>query len=355
MKKSSPAPQREGWCFSFNAYSVPQPLFINAIVLLQVQHDQPQITSHLPHKRLVIWQHDHYYALICGVWVGLISRGPRESLSYDFWLGRGRRNSKMCGSVEEIRERIHKGEIWTLNGSDALIPDALIPDAETWFLQLLFYCFFNDGSDTCCPYACGHQIYSNVLPPICTTSSKKCNFTHFLHFLPERLKWGGSLIDSGIGWERGLQFSNQLNATVDKFSCMQIRNISANNFVSCDWFVSACADLSTPLLIVTVAHRQTVLHNKTIDRRCFVHICLTMSNLTVTLDHNRVVNAHLLWHWTFLKSMKYVLKKLQLRVSKLKLSVQCPHRVHFKSVSRYCLKRGKKPNTHLSSSACDIN
>lgn len=26
--------------FSFNAYSIPQPLFINAIVLLQVQHDQ---------------------------------------------------------------------------------------------------------------------------------------------------------------------------------------------------------------------------------------------------------------------------------------------------------------------------
>lgn len=35
-------PQRRLILFSFNAYSVPQPLFINAIVLLQVQHDQPK-------------------------------------------------------------------------------------------------------------------------------------------------------------------------------------------------------------------------------------------------------------------------------------------------------------------------
>lgn len=208
MKKSSPAPQREGWCFSFNAYSVPQPLFINAIVLLQVQHDQPQITSHLPHKRLVIWQHDHYYALICGVWVGLISRGPRESLSYDFWLGRGRRNSKMCGSVEEIRERIHKGEIWTLNGSDALIPDE-----ETWFLQLLFYCFFNDGSDTCCPYACGHQIYSNVLPLICTTSSKKsATLPIFYIFYLKDSNGAVPLLTAALAEKGGFNF--QINLTL---------------------------------------------------------------------------------------------------------------------------------------------
>lgn len=45
-------PWRDGWrvlfCFSFNAYSIPQPVFINVLVLLQVQHDQPksQVTYH---------------------------------------------------------------------------------------------------------------------------------------------------------------------------------------------------------------------------------------------------------------------------------------------------------------------